>query len=954
MADQKISQLNRLTGSQVDNANDVLPIVDASADETKAISRAELMKNIPDATFSGSTSGIDYNDLENLPPSGETPNDSTVTIVAGTGLTGGGSFTLNQETPAEITLNALGGGDSVERYYDTRQQFVSDLGNHTYTAGDIIFAGGVPYVYDGVTTDLPSLPGFDWFMSITPLHYGALGDGTADDSAALQALVDSLSRSTGFAAINNDAKRVVDLLGRKYLMSSPVYIGRFDFNQDGVFEIESGSINNVKFVNGRFIADSSATWTEAWPGQIGKFLFYVGVVVNTGYVGYAGENRFEVLNIQFQNIGFDCGFVTGGVWVENSYRTVIEQNIFYDLGVGCTFVGSPQTVGSTRGYQAINQQLLILYNRFEGNLRADGVDATPGKVAFNNGQEITLAQDSVVGSLQINGAHTSGGKYTSPTGDPYFVEIANAYEGSSVDYHDFSDVNFTITGFADVAETIPVSETMQGPIGGAKVRWAYSTEKYAVITSITSDAAVSGVRSQIDISTSYKNSGLDLGTHDSEVEGNNFTHLNFSAILRGRACSFRLNHPWAREVLLTDNVRKNDISHNYLDYVDVNDYGRENVYVGNRFILGNTDLSIFAPTADALGESIAVVGNVFSGKSKVRFTSEGGNSWSLTPSYTLVGNTRDEGGNTGYNYFPGFTEFGRAVEVRGFFETFAPAKFGGDVNINSFSLLNSSVVEFIEHSSEPSASSGAIAISDGTSSTNGFGSSGAGLYRKSGTTWTLLEGGGGSLPTDPTFNSVTVGPTVIESSGYFTGGAGGEFNGYFTGLAGGEFNGGLQMNVNAINGIRNAVLVEHPSEPAGTNGSIANSNGTPSTNGFGVAGAGFYRKSGGQWSAVDTSQETLKVLSGTSPSVDFKEATTFEITTSGNTTFSFVSPPNGHTYGFSVDVTMGGTHTLAFPASVAWIGGAPSTPASGVTASYVFYTKNGGVKWTGVKVGEES
>jgi hypothetical protein len=147
MADQKISQLNRLTGSQVDNDNDVLPIVDASADETKAISRAELMKNIPDATFSGSTSGIDYNDLDNLPPSAETPNDSTVTIVAGDGLTGGGSFTLNQDTPAEITLNATGGGGgTVSGIFDTMAALEADT-ETSYSVGTRLFVKSISRSY---------------------------------------------------------------------------------------------------------------------------------------------------------------------------------------------------------------------------------------------------------------------------------------------------------------------------------------------------------------------------------------------------------------------------------------------------------------------------------------------------------------------------------------------------------------------------------------------------------------------------------------------------------------------------------------------------------------------------------------------------------------------------------------------------------------------------------------
>jgi len=50
------------------------------------------------------TSGS-YNDLSNLPTIPTQPNDATITVSAGTGLTGGGNFTTDQSTPETLTLN---------------------------------------------------------------------------------------------------------------------------------------------------------------------------------------------------------------------------------------------------------------------------------------------------------------------------------------------------------------------------------------------------------------------------------------------------------------------------------------------------------------------------------------------------------------------------------------------------------------------------------------------------------------------------------------------------------------------------------------------------------------------------------------------------------------------------------------------------------------------------------
>ena len=53
MADKKISELPSITGSSVSDSNDTIPIVDASTDTTKKITRRELFKGVDGATFTG-------------------------------------------------------------------------------------------------------------------------------------------------------------------------------------------------------------------------------------------------------------------------------------------------------------------------------------------------------------------------------------------------------------------------------------------------------------------------------------------------------------------------------------------------------------------------------------------------------------------------------------------------------------------------------------------------------------------------------------------------------------------------------------------------------------------------------------------------------------------------------------------------------------------------------------
>ena len=56
MADKKISQLTNITGADVVDSTDELAIVDASVNETKAITREELFKSVGAVDVTGNVS----------------------------------------------------------------------------------------------------------------------------------------------------------------------------------------------------------------------------------------------------------------------------------------------------------------------------------------------------------------------------------------------------------------------------------------------------------------------------------------------------------------------------------------------------------------------------------------------------------------------------------------------------------------------------------------------------------------------------------------------------------------------------------------------------------------------------------------------------------------------------------------------------------------------------------
>jgi hypothetical protein len=75
--------------------------------------------------------------------------------------------------------------------FATRGEFVDWVAaNPDPPVGTVVTAGGLQYEYAG-TGGLPSLTGWRPFGDATPMHFGAAGDGVADDTAAIVAAISS-------------------------------------------------------------------------------------------------------------------------------------------------------------------------------------------------------------------------------------------------------------------------------------------------------------------------------------------------------------------------------------------------------------------------------------------------------------------------------------------------------------------------------------------------------------------------------------------------------------------------------------------------------------------------------------------------------------------------------------------------------------------------------------------
>lgn len=102
-------------------------------------------------------------------------------------------------------------------------------------------------------------------------------------------------------------------------------------------------------------------------------------------------------------------------------------------------------------------------------------------------------------------------------------------------------------------------------------------------------------------------------------------------------------------------------------------------------------------------------------------------------------------------------------------------------------------------------------------------------------------------------------------------------------------------------------------------------------------------------------QETVSTANATgATTLNLANGNVFNMTLTGNTTFTFSGATNGKACAFSLYLKQDATggRTVTWPASVKWSGGAPTlTTAANSIDILVFETLNGGTTWFGSLVG---
>lgn len=195
--------------------------------------------------------------------------------------------------------------------------------------------------------------------TVTPLHWGAVGDGTSDDHAALQGMFNfmvaaSTSMADSYAAGSTWS---VSGMGKKYATSKPVVIGNVGTGAGMLYFVNVDDLH-LKAIQGVY------DWSAVLGGEAPSNVLTIAYQFNQD----ANDSLTGVYKMSFNRVTIDCNFLTGGIYIQNT-----TQLSFRDCGVdfiGKNRCGFETSIGSRlynpRGYRTVNGALLIENMNIQG------------------------------------------------------------------------------------------------------------------------------------------------------------------------------------------------------------------------------------------------------------------------------------------------------------------------------------------------------------------------------------------------------------------------------------------------------------------------------------------------------------------------------------------------------------------------------------------------------------
>lgn len=447
-------------------------------------------------------------------------------------------------------------------------------------------------VGSAVLSDIPGwVPQAMGDRVIHPQHFKAnVSPGVTPMADAIQSALAFLSKVSATAATSQEVISAgpcgtLDYLGETVLGEKPVVIGR-------VGSLFSGWFSHLRIANGRHLCSETGAW-ESLDVDIPGFAF----VISDHLAGNIDGANFRLRNIHFdKSFVLDCNYVTGGRWWENTSETLIQGTVAH-VGVrrtgDLTSIGSPSRnprgVGTKNGHFTIDGALYQSSATYEGR---QGPFAAAGVC--------TLQARPSAGSVPLDGTEVVGGKWVSPTGGSARLEIRINFP-----LFDAGKI-ITVTGFADFAETQPLSETFPLRRNSTAFQRTYTPSRFAVVTGIS---LAEGLGGSIAISGSLENNAVRIYTADAIMNNVNIASGHNVGLLIGSSGSVQSNglHIWAREMVIeADALYSSSFENSFFDFTDVRLYSHHHHIGSSLMTAGDCRIIPVAVTPDTTMESLTL------------------------------------------------------------------------------------------------------------------------------------------------------------------------------------------------------------------------------------------------------------------------------------------------------------------------------------------------------------
>jgi hypothetical protein len=368
------------------------------------------------------------------------------------------------ETSHSLTLVGLTGNTSYNFHVKSTDDAgnVSTSGNQTFktmTGGSTPTPTPIPTPTPGPAPTPFPVVGVDEFVGPFPswtnvkTAYNAKGDGTSDDTAAIQQALDALSNETG------DVKTL--------------------YFPNGTYKItQKLRLHNTKYVN--MIGEDPDYAIISWGGASGGIMLEIDGVAYSRFnrLQFDGKGSAKVAVDQAKRDGSANYFDTGNQYAEDVFRNVgygIRAGI-YDIGaaessvVRCRFINNSIAGVATKNFNALDWW--IWYSYFE-NCATGVTNAAEGQGAGNFSVYNSVFKNSSVADISIGQVQSASIRYNYSIGSKKFYNsmgagvngAMTAIQGNTIlDTTDATSINLGDFGPINIYDNFIRSRGTSGPV----------------------------------------------------------------------------------------------------------------------------------------------------------------------------------------------------------------------------------------------------------------------------------------------------------------------------------------------------------------------------------------------------------------------------------------------------------------------------------------------------------